>query len=50
MTKDELKAFEETLLKEFRDHKQTGGFDVHAAHITRLYEAICLIVQHLNKK
>jgi hypothetical protein len=37
MNKRDLQRLEDTLLSEYEDHKYHGGFDVHAAAITRLF-------------
>jgi hypothetical protein len=50
MNKRELQTLEDSLFDEWNLHKKQGGFDTHAPHITRLYEVLILIVQHLNKK
>lgn len=50
MNKRELQSLEDTLLAEYKVHKQAGEFDVHAKGIARLFEVMWLVVHHLNKK
>jgi hypothetical protein len=50
MTPEELQTLEDTLLKEYQQHRNLGGFDIHAADTVRLFELLYLIAKHLNKK
>jgi hypothetical protein len=50
MTPEELQTLEDTLLKEYQQHRNLGGFDAHAPDIVRIFELLYLIAKHLNKK